>query len=433
MPCDKSPLVDNRIAKRVPDQTPQLMLDALPRGPTGEEDDARQPVFFLHIPKTAGTSFLLTLENVFGGNRLVRLDPNQPGFHERFAAILDGRHEPISCLAGHIPLHALGVHAERFRIFTILRNPIARVFSLYRFMRKAVPAVKAGLGLSENYTFRDFITSEAPGLYSQTNNAMCRMLANEPAFTDPGDSRFIHAEDHPALIERALALLERIDFGLAEDMPGTHRIIQHQWPIPFPLDETTLNTTERDGIDLDWRNVLEVVEHNRLDIVLYERASEIFRSRLAALDSTEAARDVRGVVFRPVLGKRTGLPDIAGRQGFHGWEKSGIAWLAAGGPARVHFLPPAPASRITLRVFGIGTDYPFERIKLHLHGYPLPFTIIERDAQWCTIETRLARAAEGINTLAITPPSFIAVRSLDPTSVDTRSLGIAVQSMTFST
>ena len=280
----------------MPDQTPQLMLEALPRDQIGGVG-ARQPVFFLHIPKTADTSFLLTLENIFGGNHLVRLDPNQPDFHERFAAILDGRHEPVSCLAGHIPLHALGAHADRFRIFTILRNPIARVFSLYRFLRNATPEVKTGLGLSENYTFQAFIAASAPGLYSQTNNAMCRMLADDPGFTDPHDPRFTHAEDHPALIERALGLLERIDFGLAEDMPGTHRIIQHQWPIPFALDETTLNTTERDGMDRDWRNVLEVVKHIRLDIVLYERAREMFQARLAALDGTQAAGDPRGVVF----------------------------------------------------------------------------------------------------------------------------------------
>ncbi len=415
----------------MPDQTPHMRRAARRREQSGGVG-VRQPVFFLHIPKTAGTSFLLTLENIFGSSHLVRLDPNQPGFHERFAAILEGRDEPFSCLAGHIPLHALGRHADRFRVFTILRNPLARVFSLYRFIRQAPPEVKTELGLSENDTFQAFITSRAPGLYAQTNNAMCRMLADDPGFTDPHDPRFTHAEDHPALIEQALALLERIDFGLAEDMPGTHRIIQHQWPVPFALDELMLNTTERDETDRAWRHVLEVVNRNRLDIVLYERARTLFQARLAALDSTQAAGDPRGVVFQPVAGTCISLSDVAGRQGFYGWENTGIAWLTAGGPARIHFLPPAPLSRVRLRIFGMGTNYPFDRIKLHLHGYPLPFTIIERDAEWCTIETRLARSIEGVNTLSITPPCFIAVRSLDPTSSDTRSLGIALQSLEFS-
>ena len=393
----------------------------------------QRPVFFLHTPKTAGTSFLLTLENIFGGNHLVRLDPNDATFHDQLAAILAGELDPVSCLAGHIPLHALGRDAARFRIFTILRNPIVRVFSLYRFIRKAPPVMKAELGLRENYTFQDFMASEAPGLYSQTRNAMCRMLAGDPGFTDPQDPRFMHTEDHPYLIERALALLETIDFGIAEDMPGTHRIIQHNWNIPFALDEMTLNTTERDDMHRDWRNMLAVVERNQLDMVLYERACDIYHARLAALDRAEPADDMCDVVFRPALDTWTALPDVPGRQGFHTWEISGIAWLNEGAPARIHFMPPAPISRISLRVFSIGTDYPLDRIKLHLHGYPLPFSIVGRDAGWCTLETRLARAIDGVNILSITPPSFIPVRSLDPNSIDDRSLGIAVESIRFST
>ena len=400
--------------------------------------EARRPVFFLHIPKTAGTSFLLTLENLFGGGRLVRLDLSQPDFAPRFDAVLGGQGAPVSCLAGHIPLHALGARAARFRVFTILRNPITRVFSLYRFLRKASPETKRELGLRADYTFQEFITATAPELYSQTNNGMCRMLADDPGFTDPASPRFSRAADHPALIEQALALLERIDFGLAEDMPGTHRIIQDRWDIPFALDEMRLNSTERDEMDRDWRNMLAVVERNPLDIVLYERARDIYRSRLAALGrdggTSTGAVGVDGVIFRPALGKAVALPDVAGRQGFHVWEDTGIAWLAEGAPARIHFVPPAPISRIRLRVFGIGTGYPFDRIKLHLHGYPLPFNVVERDASgsWCTLETRLARAVEGVNMLTIAPPMFVPVRSLDPNSIDTRSLGIALQSVQFS-
>jgi hypothetical protein len=414
-----------------------LLLDANVRSPEVGRDGgaARRPVFFLHIPKTAGTSFLLTLENLFGGHRLVRLDMSETDFAARFGAVMAGTGAPVSCLAGHIPLHALGRQAERFRVFTILRNPIARVFSLYRFLRKASPQVKAGMGLRWNYTFEEFISSRAPGLYSQTNNGMCRLLADDPGFTDPASRRFAHDDGHAELIGRACALLERIDFGLAEDMPGTHRIIRRQWNIPFALDETTLNTTELDTAHEDWRNVLAVVQRNQLDIALYERARGMYRSRLAAIDrggEAEGGEELRGVVFQPELGTAVALPDVAGRQGFHAWEKSGIAWLAEGAPARVHFEPPAPISRIVLRMFGIGAEYPFDRIKLHLHGHPLPFNVVARDGAWCTLETRLARAIEGVNTLEITAPLFVPVRTLNPQSIDRRSLGVALQSVMFS-
>jgi len=46
---------------------------------------------------------------------------------------------------------------------------------------------------------------------------------------------------------------------------------------------------------------------------------------------------------------------------------------------------------------------------VHPHGCPSLFTLIERDAERCTIETRLARSIEGVSTLSRMPSCFIAV------------------------
>ena len=414
----------------VPDQ---LASAGMPNAPSRDVPAEAYPVFFLHIPKTAGTSFLLTLENLFGERQLRRFDLNEPGFAGEFADLLAHPLNGISCVAGHIPLHALDGHADRFRLFTILRNPIARIFSLYRFMHRASPEMKAELGLSEHYGFAEFITSDAPGIYGQTNNGMVRMLAGLPSFVDPDDPLYRQADAHPELVERALHLLETIDFGIAEDMPGTHRLIQQRWNIPFTLDEMLLNTTEHDDVQEDWRNIHAVVEHNRLDITFYERARAIYRRRMAALAEDPAAPPDLGMLHRPELGRETPITEIRGRQGFHTWEdRAGLAWIADGPPAaRVHFIAPASSVRIRIGIFGIGADYPFDRIRLQLHGYPLPFRIQERDGAACVLETRFASTVPGMNTLGIVVPEFIRVREIDPTSPDPRRLGIAVTKIAF--
>ncbi len=417
----------------MPDQTPSLILDPLPQGLVRDADaggaDPR-PGFFLHIPKTAGTSFVTMLQNLFGERRVLRLALEDPELDTRIDAVMTRQGEEVACLNGHLPADVMDGRMPYFRPFTILRDPIARVFSLFRFQRRN-PDIER-LGLRRGFSFESFLAARDPALYPQLTNGMCRMLAGERRFSQPGDDEYTHADQHPELIERALAQLEAMDFGLAEHMGDTLRLLRHHWDIPFALDAMVLNTTGPDAADQDWRNVMAVVERNRLDIVLYERAKDIFRSRLAALASETPGPGLQGMVFQPPLGQRVLLPDVAGRQGFHPWEDSGISWLNEGPPARIHFVPPAPISRINLRLFSIGSNYPFDRVRLHLHGYPLPFSIVERNAEWCTIETRLARAIEGVNTLAITAPLFVPVRSLDPASIDTRNLGIALESIAFS-
>ncbi len=424
----------------MPDQTPSMTVaqsrtafaqaDGMPHSDAMSAVDGR-PVFFLHIPKTAGTSFLTTLQNLFGEEHVLRLAMEDPGLDCRIRAVADGEVSGVSCLNGHLPVDVMTGRLERFRPFTILRDPIARMFSLFRFQRKN-PNIEA-LGLRRNFSFEEFLAARATEIYAQTTNGMCRMLAGQTAFTLPGDAAYTDVDNHPELIERALELLERIDFGIAEDMVGTHRIIEQRWGVPFALDEMMLNTTEPGETHKDWRNIRAVVACNQLDIVLYERAKQIFQQRMAALGEaqpTPAVLDTR-MVFQPTLGAAINMPAVPGRQGFHAWEDSGIAWLNEGPASRIHFLPPAPIARVSLRVFGIGTDYPFDRIKLHLHGYPLPFSIVDRQDSWCTLQTRLARSIEGVNTLSITAPAFVPVRSIDPGSVDPRNLGIAVQSIMF--
>ena len=410
-------------------RTPAAPAPAPAREPAGDPAPDSRPIFFLHIPKTAGTSFLTTLQNLFGEAHTLRLAMDVPGYPTRIADVAEGRAPGIACVNGHLPADLIAGHMARLRPFTILRDPIARVFSVFRFQRNN-PDI-AQFGLPPGFSFEQFLANRDPALYGQANNGMVRMLAGMRPFALPEDHRYTEIDRHPELIGRALALLEQIDFGLAEDMPGTHRLIRHRWNIPFDLDEITLNTTEQDEVSKAWRNIHAVVERNRLDIVLYERARALFRDRLARLAASPAAAPAAAMVHRPALGVAAALPDVPGRQGFHEWDTSGIAWIVEGHAGRFHFLPPSETVTIRLRVFGIGDDYPFARAELHLNGTRLPFRVIERDGAWCTLESHPVGTRPGVNALAVTVPEFIPVRALHPDSIDRRSLGLAVAAIQF--
>gem|GEM_PF-1593565 len=414
----------NDTASTPPRKRPTAPARATPPPPI---PDAR-PFLFLHIPKTAGTSFLTTLQNLFGEQHVLRLAMETPDLFARVHAVATGETTGVACLSGHLAADVLAPCLDRFRPFTILRHPVARVFSLFRFLRKN-PDIEA-LGLPRGFSFDQFLASTAPEIISQRDNGMTRMLAGNAAFTTPGQPGFDAIDDHPGLVSQAIALLEGIDFGIAEDMPGTHRIIEAAWNIPFALDEMVLNTTELDGNHKNWRHVQAIVERNRLDIALYDTAVALFRDRLAALDPTPQARPLAaGMLYRPASDDWVALDHVPGRQGFHAWFEDGLAWINDGPPARLHLAGTDAPQQIALRLFGIDPDYPFDDVRLHLNGRPLRFRATEREDYWCTLETGAVALPEAINTLSITVPAFIAVRDRDPTSIDTRKLGIAVTSL----
>src|SRR3546814_18817104 len=82
-----------------------------------------RPILFLHIPKTAGTSFLLTLKNVFGDDRVRRITVIDSGTSAVIEKIALKEMSQLSCLIGHLPVSDFSGHFDSFIVFTILRVP----------------------------------------------------------------------------------------------------------------------------------------------------------------------------------------------------------------------------------------------------------------------------------------------------------------------
>lgn len=225
-------------------------LSGLKRGET---------LLFCHIPKCAGTSFRGVVESEYWPRQrlfLYKNELNLPQFLERFKAI----RETVQIVYGHF---SFGIH-QLLDVppcyATIVRDPVSRVVSLYHHIARdpASPffaRVNAGLPLKE------FVASR---FSEQTNNHMTRILVGLPV--EPG----VVVHD-TALLEQAKENIERYFcvIGTTEAIDDVVRALAQRlgWrdrAVPALNAMPDLRTE----IDKETRDI--IVEHNRLDLALYE-------------------------------------------------------------------------------------------------------------------------------------------------------------------
>ena len=392
-------------------------------------DAAERPVLFLHIPKTAGTSLLLALQNLFGDARVLRLHGADPRLQQTIDGIVASRLGELACLAGHVPLHYFAPHLDRFRPFTVLRHPIARVFSLYRFLRRAPDADLAAMGLPRDFGFEAFIGSRNPEVFAQVNNAMCRMLCGDARLSDATYTEFWRIDPDVALVEQALANLEKFDFGLVEDMAATCELLRTRWDLPYALEEYAENTTAPDDSEENIDRLHMVIRRNMLDLALYHRAAALFHGRVRAAGG--GVRAGGQTIFSPALNQTINVGDIPGRLGFDAVEKMGAAWLRADRPARIYFRAPAGTVRVRMRFYSLTADYPIDKIIVAVNGNQLSHTVVWTEPHWLNLMASAGELQGEVNELSIDPPVFLSVRQVSLDTPDRRYLAIALANIRF--
>jgi hypothetical protein len=260
----------------------------------------RPRVCLLHIPKTAGTALTQWLMDIYGvdtcfSDRLNNLDTYDPCEFEKYRLF-----------AGHFDMAQCSLLPRGTRVVTFLREPRARLLSLYYFWRSyRWPVIEAerleGPRLAKTLELEEFLRRSE--LQDQVNNAMVRQLAGR-LYAGPNGEYLTSAEQ---ALSKAKEALESMAFvGIQEEYETSVDLMCRVLTLPFPqksyraMDHRTLShvyperieRVERpDGFSEAAKSIVD--EMTELDQRLYDFALERFERRKAeALSQTPFTMEV---------------------------------------------------------------------------------------------------------------------------------------------
>ena len=234
----------------------------------------KQPLFFLHIPKTAGTTLNKILDDNFDTQSVFDLYTD-----EQRIKLRETTYEDIASydlVRGHVFIANFSDILDGpipFNVFTFLRDPISRVVSEYYFL-KSWPKSHVYSFLNENdITLSEYVTSDHPQLRMRGKNAMVNSLSGVGlASIDEGlEMAWHHLKDRfmfYGILERfdesVLILNKYLDLGRCfyERQNVRSKQVHH----PVTPEEAAL-----------------IQEHNQADIELYERAYIEFDRRVRVM------------------------------------------------------------------------------------------------------------------------------------------------------
>ncbi len=142
------------------------------------QPDVSAMFFFLHIPRTAGTTLNTVIRNNFAPETLISIYDRED--YRTHAAHSVEELRSVRLIQGHLLLQSYDpplFYGRPVRVFTFLREPVSRLISEYRFLRTWRANHLYDYLHRENVDFRRYVESREPQLRYRGRNFMTRCLS----------------------------------------------------------------------------------------------------------------------------------------------------------------------------------------------------------------------------------------------------------------
>ncbi len=426
-------------------------------------------LFFIHIPKTAGTTLIPLIDMHFHEREicpaqlwreLVRL-PQQNLLGYRL-------------FRGHFGGDGLATFLPRPPVcMTMLRDPIALSISTFKFIQREPGTRMHKLVNETRMDLRAFL--EHPETRGKVSNKQTRHLSFSLQHDPDTGPIFMHEEslaavdgwvrDHRVRIRPKLRLqraMEKLQscafFGLVERFEESIALMCHTfgWPPVGPVQKLMVAPQEKHrGDEAESALQQRLVDINEQDVELYRFAERLLDERLAAMranlcldDSNESvhvrldrqyrARRVRTYGIDGATYRRIDLDEPLFGDGWHRRELSSLdgttfRWTGPGALSTMDLASPAAGDdcRITIRLINALSQEIYDSFRLRANGVDVPLRCIDGRSSVRILQGVIPRAAladelDGVLRLEFRVDRTTSPRDLDASSADTRQVGVAL-------
>jgi hypothetical protein len=226
---------------------------------------------FIHVPKTAGSSIIVALQQILGAEGVARLGAS-------FDQINIEQYSRYRMIVGHLRYDQLA-HFPGRRIFTFLRDPVDVVVSKYFFFRQlsadtpdgCEPLVRCCQELSLNQ-----IVERRDEFKTMFNDAVWRFAAR---------GRHSYALSENEALVLACERLRTCDFvGIYEHLADSVDLMSHtfSWPPIGELPFENVTAKRKSLRHMDSQALKKLLKANHLDAELYRVGRELFEKRKRA-------------------------------------------------------------------------------------------------------------------------------------------------------
>ncbi|HHP7244655.1 MAG TPA: hypothetical protein ACFE0H_08220, partial [Elainellaceae cyanobacterium] len=243
---------------------------------------------FIRVQKTGSSTLTSIVDSKFHVDRIWSPPPYKPPLPSTPSADL----EPYDLFRGHFGYDICNFLPKKPVYITMLRHPIQRVISLYKFYsrRPDHPDSSMASKVATSSSIEDFVRSPIPQVRARTSNCQAHQIVS--GFWDENLADLLNMPDAD-LLDLAKEHLDQFAFvGLTERFNESILLLSYifGWYPGLGYQSLRVSSSSSSLSEIDPDLVALISDYNSVDLQLYDYAQTWFESRFVQMGEELASR-----------------------------------------------------------------------------------------------------------------------------------------------